>query len=134
MLCYCWNYFFIIDYWFSDMSNLLIWFTVAGCIVDCAFTVAFNPMFDPLLEASREATYTGIKVLTIEAFVLEKLLKFNWVSGRRGVPRRSLTLLSLFTNKFQLINSLSAFALPLYLFICLKTVSSIQNYTHHQHY
>lgn len=35
----------------------------AGYIVDCAFTVAFNPMFDPLLEASREATNTGIKVL-----------------------------------------------------------------------
>ncbi|KAE9450503.1 hypothetical protein C3L33_17581, partial [Rhododendron williamsianum] len=31
-------------------------------IVDCAFTVAFNPMFDPLLEASREATNTGIKI------------------------------------------------------------------------
>lgn len=36
----------------------------AGCIVDCAFTVAFNPMFDPLLAASRDATNTGIKVLT----------------------------------------------------------------------
>lgn len=35
----------------------------AGLIVDCAFTVAFNPMFDPLLEASREATNAGIKVL-----------------------------------------------------------------------
>jgi len=30
--------------------------------VDCAFTVAFNPQFDPLLEASREATNTGIRV------------------------------------------------------------------------
>jgi methionyl aminopeptidase len=37
-----------------------------GRIVDCAFTVAFNPMFDPLLEASREATNTGIKVLTFD--------------------------------------------------------------------
>ncbi|KAK6931981.1 Peptidase M24 [Dillenia turbinata] len=34
---------------------------VNGYIVDCAFTVAFNPMFDPLLEASREATNTGVK-------------------------------------------------------------------------
>lgn len=36
---------------------------LTGYIVDCAFTVAFNPMYDPLLEASREATNTGIKVL-----------------------------------------------------------------------
>ena len=33
----------------------------AGHIVDCAFTVAL----DPLLAASREATYTGIKVLIV---------------------------------------------------------------------
>lgn len=38
-------------------------FVLAGYIVDSAFTVAFNPMYDPLLAASREATYTGIKVL-----------------------------------------------------------------------
>ncbi|KAL2326730.1 hypothetical protein Fmac_025788 [Flemingia macrophylla] len=37
-----------------------------GYIVDCAFTVAFNPMFDPLLEASREATNTGIKEAGID--------------------------------------------------------------------
>lgn len=40
-------------------------FSFAGHIVDCAFTVAFNPMFDPLLEASREATNTGIKVVEL---------------------------------------------------------------------
>jgi len=40
----------------------LLWILFLGYIVDCAFTVAFNPMFDPLLEASREATNTGIKV------------------------------------------------------------------------
>ncbi|XP_052727469.1 methionine aminopeptidase 2B-like [Vigna angularis] len=39
---------------------------VDGYIVDCAFTVAFNPMFDPLLEASREATNTGIKEAGID--------------------------------------------------------------------
>ena len=44
------------------MLNLLSWILFIGYIVDCAFTVAFNPMFDPLLEASREATNTGIKV------------------------------------------------------------------------
>lgn len=40
----------------------------AGHIVDCAFTLAFNPMFNPLLEASREATNTGIKVHTFIDF------------------------------------------------------------------
>jgi methionine aminopeptidase len=35
---------------------------VPGYIVDCAFTVAFNPMYDPLLQATRDATNTGIKV------------------------------------------------------------------------
>jgi hypothetical protein len=49
----------------------LSWIFFAGYIVDCAFTVAFNPMFDPLLEASREATYTGIKVLN------RKMLNFG---------------------------------------------------------
>ena len=44
--------------------NMSYW--LAGYIVDCAFTVAFNPMYDPLLEASREATNTGIKVLDRE--------------------------------------------------------------------
>ncbi|XWS30959.1 hypothetical protein CRYUN_Cryun23aG0035900 [Craigia yunnanensis] len=38
----------------------------AGYIVDCAFTVAFNPMYDPLLEASREATNTGLKEAGID--------------------------------------------------------------------
>jgi methionine aminopeptidase len=37
---------------------------VAGYIVDCAFTVAFNPMFDPLLQATRDATNTGIKAIS----------------------------------------------------------------------
>jgi cytochrome b subunit of formate dehydrogenase len=37
---------------------------VLGYIVDCAFTVAFNPMFDPLLQATRDATNTGIKVIS----------------------------------------------------------------------
>lgn len=43
---------------------------LAGHIVDSAFTVAFNPMFDPLLAASREATYTGIKVLILFLFLI----------------------------------------------------------------
>jgi hypothetical protein len=61
----------------------LSWFFFAGYIVDCAFTVAFNPVFDPLLEASREATYTGIKVLN------RKMLLCGWLVFIR-VNRRAL--------------------------------------------
>ncbi|KAL8539942.1 hypothetical protein ACS0TY_001520 [Phlomoides rotata] len=46
-------------YFFFDFK--LCCHFISGHIVDGAFTVAFNPMFDPLLEASREATNTGIK-------------------------------------------------------------------------
>jgi hypothetical protein len=46
----------------------LSWFFFAGYIVDCAFTLAFNPMFDPLLEASREATYTGVNVFNRKCY------------------------------------------------------------------
>ncbi|KAK2967485.1 hypothetical protein RJ640_009667 [Escallonia rubra] len=46
---------------YDDVMKLDFGTHINGHIVDCAFTVAFNPMFDPLLEASREATNTGIK-------------------------------------------------------------------------
>ncbi|KAB1207082.1 Methionine aminopeptidase 2B [Morella rubra] len=46
---------------YDDVMKLDFGTHIDGYIVDCAFTVAFNPMFDPLLEASREATNTGIK-------------------------------------------------------------------------
>ncbi|XP_004309911.1 PREDICTED: methionine aminopeptidase 2B-like [Fragaria vesca subsp. vesca] len=46
---------------YDDVMKLDFGTHVDGHIVDCAFTVAFNPMFNPLLEASREATNTGIK-------------------------------------------------------------------------
>ncbi|GFZ14415.1 methionine aminopeptidase 2B [Actinidia rufa] len=48
---------------YDDVMKLDFGTHIDGHIVDCAFTVAFNPMFDPLLEASREATNTGIKVV-----------------------------------------------------------------------
>ena len=53
---------------------MLVFFLLsfAGYIVDCAFTVAFNPMFDPLLEASREATNTGIKVCS--SLIMKRLV------------------------------------------------------------
>ncbi|KAF7133354.1 hypothetical protein RHSIM_Rhsim09G0038900 [Rhododendron simsii] len=47
---------------YDDVMKLDFGTHVDGHIVDCAYTVAFNPMFDPLLEASREATNTGIKI------------------------------------------------------------------------
>ncbi|KAF9602627.1 hypothetical protein IFM89_030515 [Coptis chinensis] len=51
---------------YDDVMKLDFGTQVDGHIVDCAFTVAFNPMFDPLLEASREATNTGIKEAGID--------------------------------------------------------------------
>ncbi|KAK7402386.1 hypothetical protein VNO78_14615 [Psophocarpus tetragonolobus] len=51
---------------YDDVMKLDFGTHVDGYIVDCAFTVAFNPMFDPLLEASREATNTGIKEAGID--------------------------------------------------------------------
>ena len=52
----------ISQYFFNCKHTNLIF--VLGYIVDCAFTVAFNPMFDPLLQATRDATNTGIKVIS----------------------------------------------------------------------
>lgn len=51
---------------YDDVMKLDFGTHIEGRIVDCAFTVAFNPMFDPLLEASREATNTGIKEAGID--------------------------------------------------------------------
>ncbi|KAJ8434674.1 hypothetical protein Cgig2_030060 [Carnegiea gigantea] len=51
---------------YDDVMKLDFGTHIDGYIVDCAFTVAFNPMFDPLLEASREATNTGIKEAGID--------------------------------------------------------------------
>ncbi|OIW09314.1 hypothetical protein TanjilG_01285 [Lupinus angustifolius] len=51
---------------YDDVMKLDFGTHIDGYIVDCAFTVAFNPVFDPLLEASREATNTGIKEAGID--------------------------------------------------------------------
>ncbi|KAK6161633.1 hypothetical protein DH2020_005014 [Rehmannia glutinosa] len=51
---------------YDDVMKLDFGTHIDGHIVDCAFTVAFNPMFNPLLEASREATNTGIKEAGID--------------------------------------------------------------------
>lgn len=36
---------------------------IRGHIIDSAFTAYFDPKFDNLSMASREATYTGVKVI-----------------------------------------------------------------------
>ncbi|KMZ56485.1 Methionine aminopeptidase 2B [Zostera marina] len=51
---------------YDDVMKLDFGTHIQGHIIDCAFTVAFNPMYDPLLEASREATNTGIKEAGID--------------------------------------------------------------------
>jgi len=48
---------------YDDVMKLDFGTHIDGHIVDCAFTVAFNPMYDPLLQATRDATNTGIKII-----------------------------------------------------------------------
>jgi len=52
---------------YDDVMKLDFGTHIDGHIVDCAFTVAFNPMYDPLLQATRDATNTGIKEAGIDA-------------------------------------------------------------------
>nr|CAB3479853.1 unnamed protein product [Digitaria exilis] len=52
---------------YDDVMKLDFGTHIDGYIVDCAFTVAFNPMYDPLLQATRDATNTGIKEAGIDA-------------------------------------------------------------------
>jgi len=44
---------------------------VNGMIIDSAFSVAFNPEYKDLLEASREATMTGIKMSGPDAYIYD---------------------------------------------------------------
>lgn len=44
---------------------------VNGMIIDSAFSVAFNPEYKNLLEASREATMTGIKMSGPDAYIYD---------------------------------------------------------------
>ncbi|XP_044345863.1 methionine aminopeptidase 2B-like [Triticum aestivum] len=52
---------------YDDVMKLDFGTHIDGHIVDSAFTVAFNPMFNPLLQATRDATNTGIKEAGIDA-------------------------------------------------------------------
>ncbi|KAI4974661.1 hypothetical protein ZWY2020_048268 [Hordeum vulgare] len=58
---------------YDDVMKLDFGTHIDGHIVDCAFTVAFNPMFDPLLQATKDATNTGIKVILHILFTLPML-------------------------------------------------------------
>ena len=42
---------------------------VNGNIIDSAFTCAFNPKYEPLLEATKEGTWTGIKLAGPDALI-----------------------------------------------------------------
>ncbi|KAK2385893.1 methionine aminopeptidase 2B [Trifolium repens] len=63
---------------YDDVMKLDFGTHVDGYIVDCAFTLAFNPMFDPLLEASMEATYTGIKTITRATSIGLRRASMRW--------------------------------------------------------
>ncbi|XP_044346511.1 methionine aminopeptidase 2B [Triticum aestivum] len=52
---------------YDDVMKLDFGTHIDGHIVDSSFTVAFNPMFNPLLQATRDATNTGIKEAGIDA-------------------------------------------------------------------
>jgi len=66
-----WNSHQLVNIFLIANTNLIY---VLGYIVDCAFTVAFNPMFNPLLQATRDATNTGIKVISMFFSALCRLL------------------------------------------------------------
>lgn len=51
---------------YDDVMKVDFGVHVNGRIVDSAFTLNFNPKFDILIEASREATYAGIKEAGID--------------------------------------------------------------------
>lgn len=56
---------------YNDVCKIDIGTHINGRIIDCAFTVSFNPMFDKLVEASKEATNTGLKEAGIDARLTE---------------------------------------------------------------
>ncbi|PPD93874.1 hypothetical protein GOBAR_DD09095 [Gossypium barbadense] len=84
---------------YDDVMKLDFGTHIDGNIVDCAFTVAFNPMYDPLLEASREATNTGIKdyMDKIDVGALEPFSQICTVPDK--VSGRQPTVVYLFPQK-----------------------------------
>jgi len=51
----------------NDVMKIDFGVNINGSIIDSAFTVCFDPKFDKLIEASREATNTGVKMSGIDA-------------------------------------------------------------------
>ena len=51
----------------NDICKLDFGVHVNGRIVDSAFTIAFDPIFDPLIQATQDATNTGVKAAGIDA-------------------------------------------------------------------
>merc|ERR1712194_32839 len=52
---------------YDDVCKLDFGVQVGGRIVDSAFTIAFNEKYDPFIQASQDATNTGIKEAGIDA-------------------------------------------------------------------
>jgi methionyl aminopeptidase len=50
----------------GDVMKIDFGTQIKGRIIDSAFTVSFDPQFDPLLQASKDATNTGIKEAGID--------------------------------------------------------------------
>ena len=55
----------------DDVMKIDFGVAINGHIIDSAFTVCFDPRFDPLIEATKEATETGIKLAGPEARISE---------------------------------------------------------------
>lgn len=54
---------------YDDVCKIDYGTHVGGNIIDCAFTAAFNPKYDKLLEATKEGTWTGIKMAGPDALI-----------------------------------------------------------------
>jgi methionine aminopeptidase type II len=54
---------------FDDVVKIDYGTHVNGRIIDSAFTLAYNPKFSPLLEATKEATWSAIKMLGPDTYV-----------------------------------------------------------------
>lgn len=55
----------------GDVVKVDIGTHVNGHIIDSAFTMSFNPDMDPLVQATREATWAGLKMAGIDARLCE---------------------------------------------------------------
>ena len=56
---------------YDDVCKIDFGTHINGHIIDCAFTVAFNPEYEPLLVASKEATYSAIKMIRPDVLVYD---------------------------------------------------------------